>query len=467
MEDIQFSGFAVKLPKGKKWLQYNPLEERFVEVTKKERDKNAQDIEAFQRDLQIQHLGKAHKRLLGSDFILRVATERTCSSDCGGCWQKTSTPLPFATLSIEAVKSVLDFKITEAKMTGETLIKIKVSGGEPTLYPKALKEIVELVKVIEADPSNPIEKIVLILETNGDFGVSVPSRTIESAGWESLHAYWQFLAEEFDILRISFDGLPEIHSKTRPSKHGVEDNNTQAKQLVERISWMCQERKKRKDGVDIAINAVIPSFAISEIPASIDFMLREFPESIITLNPDTQDPTYETLLFLTTERETIENLKKSDRRRILSRVASPSPDIIYSCAINGDVIEVIPTFLNGRKGAILFTCPTALVDSEVAKKTRVGDWNIEKEKELTIEEDAIKFWQSQSFGASHICWQLQCPAVFTCGGGCFHRYENGKPAIMAKGLCGEVIVSMLQIMLRDQLSDSQDSFDTLTVVSGA
>ena len=116
----------------------------------------------------------------------------SCNLNCPYCYNKSGEYKDNKTLNWKDLSGF--FEYIKTKNNGNKKISIVISGGEPTLRPKELKELIEQLR-----NTNIINRIALL--TNGT---------------NTSFSLWKDILPLIDVVQISLDGAtPEVNDKTR------------------------------------------------------------------------------------------------------------------------------------------------------------------------------------------------------------------------------------------------------------
>lgn len=207
-----------------KFVAFNPSSRCFAETDKLE------NLEKLSEDFFLQ---KKDENIDYSSVNLYFVLTRKCNLSCRYC----------AAYSTSGKADISKDIIVDALAFAERLYKpkelcIKLSGGEPTQHPAAIKWIVETLREYGIAHS-------LIIGTNGVISNGILNYLIES---------------NFSF-QVSLDGWPQIHNRHRPLKNGEES----ASHVLNTIKRLVDNHS------DFKVRAVITDETVQFMPGFVDY----------------------------------------------------------------------------------------------------------------------------------------------------------------------------------------------------
>lgn len=207
-----------------------------------------------------------HAETLKLEFGIKTITlnvNQICNLKCVYCAAGGDGTYGSAINKVEIEKTLPQLRFFAEKLNKEHTLKINIIGGEPLLYPEAIKAIHDYLAALSAE-LNIRTQVALI--TNGTL---LKGKVLELIRTLKIH------------LTFSFDGEPEVNDISRPTK-----NNTSSTEL---ILEALQELNENKGN--------ILSWGISCVFTQHHKSLLKTYQFFKTLSPDWIDFQYDVGLF--------------------------------------------------------------------------------------------------------------------------------------------------------------------------
>jgi len=395
-----------------------------------------EDLLALLRDLEIVDGGPEPQpitRFVGTPepTSLTLFLTTACSLRCTYCYASAGDT-PVRSMPIAVAKRGIDFVLRNVAKRGVPSWEIAFhGGGEPSLNWATLTGAMDYART-----------------RSSEHGISVVGAMASNGVLSDTRIDW--VVANLSSASISFDGLPEIHDRQRPTAKGKGSSAATIHTL----------RRFEEVKFDYGLRVTVPAEAISRLPESIAFICSNFHPRAIQVEPAynlgrwRDAPSAETASFIEAYREAQLRARGFGRQISFSaaRLGSLSNHFCgvtqdsFCLSPNGNVSGCYEVFSEDVKYADVFFygCPDDATG-----------YAFDLERLAKLRRQSV---EHRGFCAS-------CFAKWTCGGDCYHKSLAASGG--AEEFAGSDRCHIIRELTKDQLLESIAGSDGPIWLQGA
>jgi len=341
-----------------------------------------------------------------------------CNLRCTYCYASAGDT-PLRNMSIEVAKKGIDFVLKNAILKEEKKIEIAFhGGGEPTVNWAVMKNALAYAK-----------------SEASKHGVTVRSGLASNGVLKNYQIDW--IIENLDSVSISFDGLPQIHDKYRPTVGG----KPSSKKVIHTM--------KRFDEVKYAygIRVTVIKEEIPNLVQSIEFICNQFNPISIQVEPAYQmgrwreAPSADTEDFIKAYRKA--QVTARDRKKDISFSGARAGMLSnHFCGVTQDNFCLSP---DGNVSG----CYEVFSETEEHADTFFYGKPVLGQNDYFFDLPVLNNLRQQA--VQHRSYCQGCFAKWSCGGDCYHKSitVNGSKEFQGTDRC-----HIIRELTKDQILDN-------------